>query len=90
MLCGGAAPEGPGCYYPPTVLAGITRDMRVHREEVFGPVATLYRATDIDEALDIANGTEFGLGANAWTDDDAERERFIRDLAPGWCSSTAT
>ena len=67
VLCGGAAPEGPGFYYPPTVLAGITPDMRVHREEVFGPVATLYRAADIDAALDIANGTEFGLGANAWT-----------------------
>jgi succinate-semialdehyde dehydrogenase/glutarate-semialdehyde dehydrogenase len=83
VLCGGAAPEGPGFYYPPTVLAGITPDMRVHREEVFGPVATLYRAADIDAALDIANGTEFGLGANAWTEDDAERERFIRDLGAG-------
>jgi succinate-semialdehyde dehydrogenase/glutarate-semialdehyde dehydrogenase len=83
VLCGGAAPEGPGFYYPPTVLAGITPDMRVHREEVFGPVATLYRAADMDAALDIANGTEFGLGANAWTEDEAERERFIRDLAAG-------
>jgi succinate-semialdehyde dehydrogenase / glutarate-semialdehyde dehydrogenase len=82
-LCGGAVPEGPGFYYPPTVLAGITPEMRVHREEVFGPVATLYRAADIDAALDIANGTEFGLGANAWTEDEAERERFIRDLAAG-------
>ena len=82
-LCGGAAPESPGFYYPPTVLAGITPEMRVHREEVFGPVATLYRAADIDAALDIANSTEFGLGANAWTDDEAERERFIQDLAAG-------
>jgi succinate-semialdehyde dehydrogenase/glutarate-semialdehyde dehydrogenase len=82
-LCGGAVPEGPGFYYPPTVLAGITPEMRVHREEVFGPVATLYRAADIDAALDIANGTEFGLGANAWTEHEAERERFIRDLAAG-------
>jgi succinate-semialdehyde dehydrogenase/glutarate-semialdehyde dehydrogenase len=83
VLCGGAAPEGPGFYYPPTVLSGITPDMRVHREEVFGPVATLYRAADIDAALDIANGTEFGLGANAWTEDEAERERFIQDLGAG-------
>ena len=82
-LCGGAAPDGPGFYYPPTVLAGITPDMRVHTEEVFGPVATLYRVPDIDEAIELANGTEFGLGANAWTNDEAERARFIRDLAAG-------
>jgi succinate-semialdehyde dehydrogenase / glutarate-semialdehyde dehydrogenase len=83
VLCGGAAPEGPGFYYPPTVLAGITPDMRVHREEVFGPVATLYRVPDLDAAIELANGTEFGLGANAWTNDDTERSRFIRDLAAG-------
>jgi succinate-semialdehyde dehydrogenase / glutarate-semialdehyde dehydrogenase len=82
-LCGGAAPEGPGFYYPPTVLAGITPEMRVHREEVFGPVATLYRVPDIDAAIELANGTEFGLGANAWTNDEAERDRFTRDLAAG-------
>jgi len=82
-LCGGAAPEGPGFYYPPTVLAGITPEMRVHTEEVFGPVATLYRVPDIDAAIELANGTEFGLGANAWTTDEAERARFIRDLAAG-------
>jgi succinate-semialdehyde dehydrogenase/glutarate-semialdehyde dehydrogenase len=82
-LCGGAAPEGPGFYYPPTVLAGITPDMRVHSEEVFGPVATLYRVPGIDAAIELANGTEFGLGANAWTDDEQERNRFIRDFAAG-------
>jgi succinate-semialdehyde dehydrogenase/glutarate-semialdehyde dehydrogenase len=82
-LCGGAAPEGPGFYYPPTVLAGITPEMRVHCEEVFGPVATLYRVPDIDAAIELANGTEFGLGANAWTNDEGERGRFVRDLAAG-------
>jgi len=82
-LCGGAAPEGPGFYYPPTVLAGITPEMRVHTEEVFGPVATLYRVPDIDAAIELANVTEFGLGANAWTTDEAERVRFIRDLTAG-------
>jgi succinate-semialdehyde dehydrogenase / glutarate-semialdehyde dehydrogenase len=82
-LCGGAVPEGPGFYYPPTVLAGITEEMRVHTEEVFGPVATLYRVPDIDAALELANGTEFGLGANAWTNDEQERSRFIRDLVAG-------
>jgi succinate-semialdehyde dehydrogenase/glutarate-semialdehyde dehydrogenase len=83
VLCGGAAPEGPGFYYPPTVLAGVTPEMRVHTEEVFGPAATLYRVADIDEAIELANATEFGLGANAWTEDEAERARFVRDLASG-------
>jgi succinate-semialdehyde dehydrogenase / glutarate-semialdehyde dehydrogenase len=83
VLCGGAAPEGAGFYYPPTVLTGITPEMRVHTEEVFGPVATLYRVADIDEAIDLANATDFGLGANAWTEDEAERARFIRDFAAG-------
>ena len=83
VLCGARAPEGPGFFYEPTVLAGITAEMRVHREEVFGPVATLYRVESIDEAIEVANGTDFGLGSNVWTDDGQERERFIRDLAAG-------
>ena len=83
VLCGGAAPEGPGFYYPPTVVAGITPEMRLFHEEVFGPVASLYRVPDIDAAIELANGTEFGLGASVWTNDDAERSRFIRDLAAG-------
>jgi succinate-semialdehyde dehydrogenase/glutarate-semialdehyde dehydrogenase len=83
VLCGGAAPDGPGFYFPPTVLAEITPGMRVHREEVFGPVATLYRVPDIDAAIELANGTEFGLGANAWTRDEQETERFTRDLDAG-------
>jgi succinate-semialdehyde dehydrogenase/glutarate-semialdehyde dehydrogenase len=82
-LCGGAAPDRPGFYYPPTVLSGITPEMRVHMEETFGPVATLYRVAGIDEAIHLANGTTFGLGANAWTNDEAERSRFTRDLAAG-------
>jgi succinate-semialdehyde dehydrogenase/glutarate-semialdehyde dehydrogenase len=82
-LCGGAAPEGAGFYYPPTVLTGITPEMRVHTEEVFGPVATLYRVPDIDTAIELANVTEFGLGANAWTNDEDERARFVRDLEAG-------
>jgi succinate-semialdehyde dehydrogenase/glutarate-semialdehyde dehydrogenase len=83
VLCGGVVPEGPGYYYPPTVLSGITPEMRIHTEEAFGPVATLYRVADIDEAIDLANATEFGLGANAWTRDAGERARFVRDLEAG-------
>jgi succinate-semialdehyde dehydrogenase / glutarate-semialdehyde dehydrogenase len=82
-LCGGAAPDQPGFYYPPTVLSGITPEMRVHMEETFGPVATLYRVAGIDEAIDLANVTTFGLGANAWTNDEDERSRFTRDLDAG-------
>jgi succinate-semialdehyde dehydrogenase/glutarate-semialdehyde dehydrogenase len=83
VLCGGTTPEGPGGYYPPTVLVGVTPGMRIHSEEAFGPAATLYRAENIDEAIELANGTEFGLGANAWTEDDAERDRLVRDLEAG-------
>ncbi|MGW2516433.1 NADP-dependent succinic semialdehyde dehydrogenase [Streptomyces sp. NPDC001617] len=86
VLCGGhrlRRPELPGWYYPPTVLAGITREMRIHREEAFGPVATLYRAADLDEAVLIANDSPFGLSSNVWTRDEAEVDRFVRDLEAG-------
>ncbi|KOV89415.1 NADP-dependent succinic semialdehyde dehydrogenase [Streptomyces sp. NRRL B-3648] len=83
VLCGGQRPDGPGWYYPPTVLSGITREMRIHREEAFGPVATLYRADDLDEAVLIANDTPFGLSSNVWTRDENEVERFARDLEAG-------
>lgn len=83
VLCGAAAPDSRGFYYPPTVLAGITPEMRVHTEEVFGPVATLYRVADLDAATELANGTQFGLGANAWTNDERERDHFIANLAAG-------
>ena len=83
VLCGGERPDGSGWYYPPTVLAGVTREMRIHREEAFGPVATLYRAADLDEAVLIANDTDFGLSSNVWTRDDADVDRFVRDLEAG-------
>ncbi|MFD5665732.1 NADP-dependent succinic semialdehyde dehydrogenase [Streptomyces anthocyanicus] len=83
VLYGGERPDGPGWYYPPTVLAGVTRELRIHREEAFGPVATLYRAADLDEAVLIANDTDFGLSSNVWTRDDADVDRFVRDLEAG-------
>lgn len=88
-LCGGARPEGltggleRGWFYAPTVLTGITPDMRIHREETFGPVATLYRAESLDEALELANDTPFGLSSNVWTRDAEESRRCIRDLEAG-------
>ncbi|GGV64459.1 MULTISPECIES: NADP-dependent succinic semialdehyde dehydrogenase [Streptomyces] len=83
VLCGGERPEGPGWYYPPTVIAGVTREMRIHREEAFGPVATLYRARDLDEAVLLADDTPFGLSSNVWTRDEEEIDRFVRDLEAG-------
>ncbi|CAM5584938.1 MULTISPECIES: NADP-dependent succinic semialdehyde dehydrogenase [Streptomyces] len=84
-LCGGKRPEKltAGWFYEPTVLAGITPEMRIHREEAFGPVATLYRVNDLDEAITTANDTSFGLSSNAWTRDEAEQERLIRDIEAG-------
>jgi len=83
VLCGGEHPEGPGWYYPPTILADVTPEMRIHHEEAFGPVATLYRAADLDEAVAIANDTPFGLSSNVWTRDETEIDRFVRDLEAG-------
>jgi succinate-semialdehyde dehydrogenase/glutarate-semialdehyde dehydrogenase len=83
VLCGGEVPARPGWWYPPTVLAGLTPKMRVWTEEVFGPVAALYHAASYDEAVELANGTGFGLGANAWSNDPSEQEHFARDLDAG-------
>ncbi|WP_298560544.1 NADP-dependent succinic semialdehyde dehydrogenase [Streptomyces luteogriseus] len=83
VLCGGERPDGPGWYYTPSILAGVTREMRIHREEAFGPVATLYRAADLDEAVLIANDSPFGLSSNVWTRDEEEVDRFVRDLEAG-------
>lgn len=83
VLCGGERPDRPGWYYPPTVIADVTTEMRMFHEEVFGPVASLFRVRGIDTAIELANATGFGLGSNAWTRDDAERDRFVRELDAG-------
>ncbi|MFD9571615.1 NADP-dependent succinic semialdehyde dehydrogenase [Streptomyces sp. NPDC059982] len=85
VLCGGGRPSGHpgGWFYAPTVLADVTADMRVDQEETFGPVATLYRVADLDEAVERANHTPFGLSSNVWTRDEDETERFVRDLEAG-------
>ncbi|MFF0217994.1 NADP-dependent succinic semialdehyde dehydrogenase [Streptomyces vinaceus] len=88
-LCGGRRPQGlpqdlaRGWFYEPTVLTGITPEMRIHREEAFGPVATVYRVRDLDHAVELANDTPFGLSSNVWTRDEAEQERFVRDIEAG-------
>ncbi|MEU7315020.1 NADP-dependent succinic semialdehyde dehydrogenase [Streptomyces sp. NPDC007083] len=84
-LCGGRRPQGleQGFYYEPTVLTGVTAQMRIHREETFGPVATLYRVADVEEAVTLANDTPFGLSSNVWTQDECEADRFVQDLEAG-------
>ncbi|SPM29381.1 Acyl-CoA reductase or other NAD-dependent aldehyde dehydrogenase, partial [Mycobacterium terramassiliense] len=83
IRCGGKPLDRPGWFYPPTVVTDITKDMALYTEEVFGPVASIYRAADIDEAIEIANATTFGLGSNAWTRDEAEQQRFIDEIEAG-------
>jgi succinate-semialdehyde dehydrogenase/glutarate-semialdehyde dehydrogenase len=80
VLTGGHIPAGKGWYYPPTIVADVPRAARLYQEEAFGPVASVIRAADIDEAIAIANDVPFGLGAAAWTQDDNERQRFIEEL----------
>ncbi len=83
LLTGGHKLELPGNYYAPTVLANIPKESPAYREEFFGPVASMFRVKDIDEAILLANDSRFGLGASAWTTDAAERERFINELESG-------
>ncbi len=83
VVLGGERLAGPGWFFPPTLLTGVTKDMRMYAEEVFGPVAVLHRVADLDEALALANDTAFGLGSNAWTTDPAEQERCITELRAG-------
>jgi len=83
LLTGGHPLKQPGNYYAPTVLTNIPKESPAYREEFFGPVASLFRVKDIDEAIRLANDSRFGLGASAWTTDDRERERFINELESG-------
>ncbi|HEX6213085.1 MAG TPA: aldehyde dehydrogenase family protein, partial [Methylomirabilota bacterium] len=83
VLTGGALLERPGYYYPPTVLVGVPRQARAYREELFGPVASIFRVRSADEAIALANDTGFGLGASVWTTDPAERDRFVEGLETG-------
>jgi succinate-semialdehyde dehydrogenase / glutarate-semialdehyde dehydrogenase len=83
LLTGGHPLDGPGFYFAPGVLTDIAPDSPAYRDEVFGPVALLFRARDIDEAIRIANDSPFGLGASAWTNDSGARDRFIAELAAG-------
>src|SRR5438477_3360841 len=83
VLTGGQPLDRPGNFYAPTVLTNIPKGSPAHQEELYGAVASVFRAADLDDAIRIANDSRFGLGASAWTNDQQERERFINDLESG-------
>ena len=83
LLSGGRRLGGPGNFYPPTVLSNIPRTAPAYSEELFGPVALLFRAAGLDEAIQQANDTPYGLGSSVWTTDPAEQERFINEIEAG-------
>ena len=83
LLTGGRRIDRAGFFYEPTVLADIPRTSPAYREEIFGPVASFFRAADAAEAIKIANDNSFGLGASAWTNDPAEQQRFVSELETG-------
>jgi succinate-semialdehyde dehydrogenase/glutarate-semialdehyde dehydrogenase len=83
VLTGGHPLERPGSFYAPTVITDIPKDSPAYKEEFFGPVASIFRVKDIDQAIALANDSRFGLGASAWTKDAAETERFINELEAG-------
>jgi succinate-semialdehyde dehydrogenase/glutarate-semialdehyde dehydrogenase len=83
VLTGGKRIERPGNYFEPTVLVNVDPATEVSCEEIFGPVAMLFRVASIDEAINLANATTFGLGSAAWTNDAREQLQFIRELEAG-------
>jgi succinate-semialdehyde dehydrogenase/glutarate-semialdehyde dehydrogenase len=83
VLLGGKRLDRKGNFYAPTVLADIPKGSPAFEDELFGPVASLYRAKDMRDAIEIANNSIFGLGACAWTNDPAERDLFINEIESG-------
>ena len=83
LLTGGNRIAGPGFFYEPTVLAGVPRESPAYREEVFGPVAAVFRVRDPEEAIEMANDSRFGLAASVWTNEPVEQELFASELESG-------
>jgi len=83
VLVGGRRPDGPGFFYPPTVIAGAPPGSPARTEELFGPVAVLIRVANLDDAIRVANETEYGLGASVWTTDPAEQDRCAEEIDSG-------
>src|SRR5213596_2349412 len=83
LLTGGNRIHGPGFFYEPTVLVNVPRQSPAYREEVFGPVAAVFRVRDAHNAIELANDTTFGLGSSAWTNDREEQKLFVSELDTG-------
>jgi succinate-semialdehyde dehydrogenase / glutarate-semialdehyde dehydrogenase len=83
VLLGGKRIKGKGYFFEPTVLADIPNGSPAHNDELFGPVASLFRADGMADAIRIANDSQFGLGSCAWTNDQSEREMFINEIESG-------
>jgi succinate-semialdehyde dehydrogenase/glutarate-semialdehyde dehydrogenase len=83
VLAGGTPPVGKGWYFPPTVISGVPRGSAAAKEEIFGPVAMLFRVRDAEEAVSVANETPFGLGSSVWTQDERERNLFVDEIEAG-------
>ena len=83
ILTGGHRLDGPGNFYAPTVLTDIPRGSPAATEELFGPVASLFRVNTLDEAISLANDTPFGLGSSVWTNDAIEQARLIDEIEAG-------
>jgi succinate-semialdehyde dehydrogenase/glutarate-semialdehyde dehydrogenase len=83
LLTGGKRLDRPGNFYPVSALARIPEDCPAYREEVFGPVALLFEARDLDEAIDLANTSAYGLASSVWTNDEGERRRCVDELEAG-------
>jgi succinate-semialdehyde dehydrogenase/glutarate-semialdehyde dehydrogenase len=83
LLTGGNRLQGPGFFYEPTVLVDVAKESPAYREEVFGPVASLFRVRDGEEAIEMANDSVYGLGASVWTNEPSEQELFISELETG-------
>jgi succinate-semialdehyde dehydrogenase / glutarate-semialdehyde dehydrogenase len=83
LAAGGKKLEGDGFFYAPTVLTDIPPNSPAAQDELFGPVASVFKAKDLADAISIANGTSFGLGASAWTRDAAEQDRFVAEIESG-------
>ncbi|WP_298020649.1 NAD-dependent succinate-semialdehyde dehydrogenase [uncultured Parasphingopyxis sp.] len=82
-LYGGDVPDKPGAWMTPAILTDIPKNAPVVREEFFGPVAMVFKVGSLDEAIECANNIPFGLGSSVWTNDEDEKQRFIRDIEAG-------